>query len=91
MFFNLFYELKSAKVPVSLKEYLTLLEAMDANVAEFDVNNFYYLSRSCLVKDERNLDKFDRVFGTVFKGLEPPEEGVTAEIPEEAVHLQDKH
>ncbi|MBT4489777.1 MAG: VWA domain-containing protein, partial [Rhodospirillaceae bacterium] len=61
MFLDLFYELKSAKVPVSLKEYLTLLEAMDANIAEFDVNNFYYLSRSCLVKDERNLDKFDRV------------------------------
>ena len=68
MFFDLFYELKSAKVPVSLKEYLTLLEAMEHNIAEFDVNKFYYLSRSCLVKDERNLDKFDRVFGTVFKG-----------------------
>ena len=53
---------------------------MEHNIAEFDVNNFYYLSRSCLVKDERNLDKFDRVFGTVFKGLEPPEEGATAEI-----------
>ena len=86
MFFDLFYELKSAKVPVSLKEYLTLLEAMEHNIAEFDVNNFYYLSRSCLVKDERNLDKFDRVFGTVFKGLEPAEEGVTAEIPEEWLH-----
>ena len=76
MFFDLFYELKSAKVPVSLKEYLTLLEAMEHNIAEFDVNNFYYLSRSCLVKDERNLDKFDRVFGTVFIGLEPAEVGV---------------
>ena len=96
MFFDLFYELKSAKVPVSLKEYLTLLEAMEHNIAEFDVNNFYYLSRSCLVKDERNLDKFDRVFGTVFKGLEPPEEGATAEIPEEwlrkltELHLTDE-
>ena len=96
MFFDLFYELKSAKVPVSLKEYLTLLEAMEHNIAEFDVNNFYYLSRSCLVKDERNLDKFDRVFGTVFKGLEPAEEGVTAEIPEEwlrkltELHLTDE-
>ena len=46
MFFDLFYELKSAKVPVSLKEYLTLLEAMEHNIAEFDVNNFYYLSVS---------------------------------------------
>ena len=83
MFFDLFYELKSAKVPVSLKEYLTLLEAMDKHVADYSVENFYYLSRSCLVKDERNLDKFDRVFGTVFKGLEAPEEGEVAEIPEE--------
>ncbi|MEQ9638557.1 MAG: VWA domain-containing protein [Alphaproteobacteria bacterium] len=83
MFINFFYELKKAKVPVSLKEYLTLLEAMQHNVPEYSVEGFYYLSRSCLVKDERNLDKFDRVFGTVFKGLEPPEDGLTAEIPEE--------
>jgi uncharacterized protein with von Willebrand factor type A (vWA) domain len=83
MFINFFYELKKAKVPVSLKEYLTLLEAMAHNVPEYSVDNFYYLSRSCLVKDERNLDKFDRVFGTVFKGLEPPEDGISAEIPEE--------
>ena len=83
MFLNFFYELKKAKVPVSLKEYLTLMEAMKANVAEYKVENFYYLSRSCLVKDERNLDKFDRVFGTVFKGLEPSEEVDVTEIPEE--------
>ena len=83
MFLNFFYELKKAKVPVSLKEYLTLMEAMQANIAEYKVENFYYLSRSCLVKDERNLDKFDRVFGTVFKGLEPSDEVDAAEIPEE--------
>jgi len=83
MFFNLFYELKKSKVPVSLKEYLTLIEAVEKNVAEFSVDNFYYLSRSCLVKDERNLDKFDRVFAEVFKGLEPSDEDITAEIPEE--------
>jgi len=83
MFLNLFYELKKAKVPVSLKEYLTLMEAMQHHVAEYSVEKFYYLSRSCLVKDERNLDKFDRVFGEVFKGLEPPEEPEATEIPEE--------
>ncbi len=83
MFFNLFYELKKSKVPVSLKEYLTLIEAVEANVAEFNVDNFYYLSRSCLVKDERNLDKFDRVFAEVFKGLEPVEGELEVEIPEE--------
>ena len=78
MFVNFFLELRQAKVPVSIKEYLALMEAMDKHVADYSVDNFYYLSRSVLVKDERNLDKFDRVFGHVFKGLEalPPEGGV---------------
>jgi len=85
MFLNLFYELRKAKVPVSLNEYLTLLEAVQAEVPRYSVDDFYFLARAALVKDERNLDKFDRVFGQVFKGLEKPEgeEGVTAEIPEE--------
>jgi len=84
MFVNFFLELRQAKVPVSIKEYLALMEAMDKHVADYSVDNFYYLSRSVLVKDERNLDKFDRVFGHVFKGLEAlPPEGATAEIPEE--------
>ncbi len=83
MFFNLFYELKKSKVPVSLKEYLTLIEAVEKNVADYSVDNFYYLSRACLVKDERNLDKFDRVFAEVFKGLEPSDDDISAEIPEE--------
>ena len=83
MFVNFFLELKQAKVPVSLREYLTLMEAMEAGVANYKVENFYYLSRSALVKDERNLDKFDRVFAHVFKGLEPAEDEIAAEIPEE--------
>ena len=84
MFVNFFLELRQAKVPVSIKEYLALMEAMDQNVAESSVDDFYYLSRAILVKDERNLDKFDRVFGHIFKGLEAaPGEGITAEIPEE--------
>jgi uncharacterized protein with von Willebrand factor type A (vWA) domain len=70
MFSNLFYSLKEAKVPISLREYLTLLEAMEKGVAMWDVEEFYFLSRSALVKDERNIDKFDRVFSEVFKGLE---------------------
>ena len=57
MFINFFFELKQAKLPVSLKEYLMLMEAMDKRVVDsFDVNDFYYLSRSALVKDERYLD-----------------------------------
>ncbi|MCF8479601.1 MAG: VWA domain-containing protein [Rhodospirillum sp.] len=73
MFLSLFLELRAAKVPVTLNEYLMLLEAMEANVAAYSVEDFYHLSRAALVKDERNLDRFDRVFGQVFKGLEPTE------------------
>ena len=70
MFLQFFTSLREAQVPVTLREYLTLMEALDADLADQSVENFYYLSRAALVKDERNLDKFDRVFGTVFKGLE---------------------
>ena len=77
MFVTFFTELKSAGVPVTLREYLTLMEAMDKDLASRRVEDFYYLSRATLVKDERNLDKFDRVFGHVFKGLELMEEALT--------------
>lgn len=87
MFTKFFHELKSAGLPVSLREYLTLMEAMDADLANRDVEDFYYLSRSSLVKDERNLDKFDRVFAHVFKGIESVADGVNAEIPEEWLKL----
>ncbi len=83
MFVNFFLSLKEARVPVTLREYLTLLEAMEKDVAAYDVDAFYYLSRSCLVKDERNLDKFDRVFGECFNGLEFGDDLFDAEIPEE--------
>ena len=83
MFVNFFHELKSANVPVSLREYLSLLEALDSDVIQNEVTEFYYLSKSALVKDERNLDKFDQVFGHVFKGLESLGEGEIAEIPED--------
>src|SRR4051812_2970790 len=85
MFTRFFLELRSAGVPTSIKEYLALLEAMKANVAPFDVDDFYYLSRCVLVKDERHLDRFDVVFGEVFKGLEHTDDGQDPqrEIPEE--------
>jgi uncharacterized protein with von Willebrand factor type A (vWA) domain len=85
MFVRLFAELRQAKVPVSLREYLTLLEALQKGVASFSIDEFYYLSRAALVKDERNLDKFDRVFGEVFKGLEKTSgvDEIEAEIPPE--------
>ncbi|MCW2308293.1 vWA domain-containing protein [Rhodobium gokarnense] len=83
MFVNFFQELKSAGLPVSLREYLTLMEALSVDLAEKRVEDFYYLSRATLVKDEKNLDKFDRVFGAVFKGLDLMSDAVKAEIPEE--------
>ncbi|MEM7774533.1 MAG: VWA domain-containing protein [Pseudomonadota bacterium] len=82
MFLNFFYELKAANVPVTLREYLTLLEAMSADLANRKVEDFYYLSRACLVKDERYLDRFDQVFGQVFKGLELMTETIEADIPD---------
>ena len=83
MFIDFFHELRKSKIPVSLKEYLMLLEGMDKQVIDNNVEDFYFLSRSALVKDERNLDKFDRVFGEVFKGLEILGDGDVAQIPDE--------
>ncbi len=84
MFLNFFNELRQAKVPVTLKEYLSLMEAMDKQVIGRDVTDFYYLARTALVKDERNIDKFDKVFGHVFKGLDSFADAVDVqEIPEE--------
>ena len=83
MFATFFHELKQAGLPVTLREYLTLMEAMERDLAGRRVEDFYYLSRAALVKDERNLDKFDRVFGHVFKGLDLVEQALNAEISAE--------
>ena len=83
MFVAFFHDLKAAGVPVTLREYLTLMEAMEKDLAGRRVEDFYYLSRAALVKDERNLDKFDRVFGHVFKGFELMSDVPTVEIPSE--------
>jgi hypothetical protein len=84
MFLKLFTELRAARVPVTLREYLALLAAVEAGVADWQVEDFYYLARTCLVKDERHLDRFDQVFSHVFRGIQQlsdsmPEGG----IPEE--------
>jgi uncharacterized protein with von Willebrand factor type A (vWA) domain len=83
MFMRFFTELREAKLPVTLKEYLVLMEAMDKQVIDRTVDDFYYLSRSALVKDEKNLDKFDKVFGHVFQGLEKIEGEGAVDIPAE--------
>ncbi|KPP85462.1 MAG: hypothetical protein HLUCCO07_00050 [Rhodobacteraceae bacterium HLUCCO07] len=70
MFLPFFDALRKHGVPVSLREHLTFLEAMGTGLVTYDIDGFYYLARSALVKDERNLDKFDRAFATAFKGIE---------------------
>ena len=70
MFLNFFIELRNIKVPVSLREYLSLLDCLDKNVISFKVENFYYLSRASLIKNEKHIDRFDLVFSKVFKGIE---------------------
>ncbi|GMG83366.1 VWA domain-containing protein [Paralimibaculum aggregatum] len=97
MFLKLFFGLRSAGVPVSLREYLTLHEAMQAELVAYDIEGFYHLSRAALVKDERFFDRFDRVFAEAFKGLEAvsgnAEDGVaTVDLPEEWLRrLAEKH
>ena len=87
MLIEFFYTLRAAKLPVSVKEYLSLLEALQANVVGPDsdacsMDDFYYLSRTALVKDEKHFDKFDRAFGAYFKGVEMIAD-FTKEVPQE--------
>ncbi len=81
MFTQFVLSLRQAGVPASITEYLTLLGAMQAGVADYSVEDFYFLSRAALVKDERHLDRFDRVFATCFKGLEAAAEAGAAASP----------
>lgn len=71
MFVRFFVTLREAGVPVSLREYLDLLAALDAGMAQYEPETFYYLARTALVKDERHVDRFDRVFAAIFGGAEP--------------------
>jgi uncharacterized protein with von Willebrand factor type A (vWA) domain len=82
MLIDFFLHLKSSKLPVSTKEFLALLEALQAHVVEHSLDDFYSLSRTVLVKDETNFDKFDRAFGEYFKGIEALP-GMDALIPED--------
>ena len=95
MFIPFFLELKAAKVPVSLREYLSLLEGLEAGLVDYDVEGFYYLARAALVKDERHIDRFDQVFAHVFRGVEAVsgEAGIdAADLPEEWLRrLAEKH
>jgi uncharacterized protein with von Willebrand factor type A (vWA) domain len=83
MFLPFFDSLRKGGVPVSLREFLTFLEAMDAGIATYDIDAFYFLARTCMVKDERNIDKFDRAFAAAFEGLE----GISNDAVLEAVDI----
>ncbi|MEM9129753.1 MAG: VWA domain-containing protein, partial [Pseudomonadota bacterium] len=83
MFLPFFDNLRGAGLPVSLREYLTFLEAMGRGLVTYDIEGFYYLARSAMVKDERLIDRFDRAFAASFEGLDK----ITAEQVLEAVDL----
>jgi uncharacterized protein with von Willebrand factor type A (vWA) domain len=83
MFFDFMDALRSAGIQASLKEHLALLEALDKDVINQSPEEFYYLSRATLVKDEGQLDKFDQVFSHIFKGLETSFDEQSATIPED--------
>ncbi len=83
MFATFVQQLRTAGLPVSITEYLALMGAMKANVAAYDIDDFYFLARATLVKDERHLDRFDRVFATVFQGLEHPPGDPATDVPDE--------
>lgn len=69
MLLNFFYALRAAKLPVSVKEYLTLLESLKAGLIAPSIDAFYFLARMTLVKDEQYFDKFDQAFGAYFHGV----------------------
>ncbi len=83
MFLPFFENLRKAGVPVSLREYLGFLDGVSAGLVTYDIDGFYYLARTAMVKDERNLDKFDRAFAATFEGLAE----ITLEQVLEAVEL----
>ncbi|WP_303783749.1 vWA domain-containing protein [Sandarakinorhabdus limnophila] len=82
MFLTFLEELRAAKIPASMKEHLMMLEALQGDVIDYSIIDFYYLARATYVKDEGLLDRFDQVFAKVFKGIEPTLESET-EIPED--------
>lgn len=95
MFLRFFENLRLAKVPVSLREYLCFLEGMKAGLVTYDMDGFYYFARTTMVKDERHLDRFDRAFAASFEGLEHIDTGEmleTVEIPRDWLEkLAEKH
>ncbi|MGB3177017.1 MAG: VWA domain-containing protein [Albidovulum sp.] len=86
MFLPFFETLRKTGIPVSLREYLSFLEGVSAGLATYDIEGFYYLARTAMVKDERHLDRFDQAFSAAFKGLET----ISADQVLEAVDLPEE-
>ena len=95
MFLSFFITLRRGGVPVSLSEFLIFLEGMKAGIATYDIEAFYFLARTCMVKDEGNIDKFDRAFAAAFQGLEAIPDSVVidgVDIPKEWLEkVAEKH
>src|SRR6056297_4029872 len=92
MLIDFFLEVRRAKVPASLREFLDLLEALQHRLAFADMEEFYYLARLCLVKDERHFDKFDRAFQAYFEGIENLDDLLEALIPDDWLRAEfEKH
>ncbi len=95
MFLPFFATLRSAGLPVSLREYLTFLEGVGAGLVTYDVEGFYYLARAAMIKDERHIDRFDRAFASAFSGLETVSAGQVldaVDLPAEWLEkLAEKH
>ena len=83
MLIELLFRLRKARVPVSITEYLAMLDGLSHNITNHSVDEFYHFSRLCLVKDERHFDRFDQVFGDYINGLQQLFDEVIGEIPEE--------
>lgn len=83
MLIDLLFRLRNARIPVSITEYLAMLDGLDHGVTNYSVDDFYHFSRMCLIKDERHYDRFDKVFGDYVAGLQNLFDEVIGDIPEE--------
>ena len=88
MLIDFFYELKKAKIPVSIGELLSLIEALQQNIAFGSMDEFYQIAKLCLVKDEKYYDRFDNAFGHYYQGLQKRDDLIQATIPDNWLHSE---